>query len=191
MLSADRIVELARAAKPGWDIALLNPPAEARNTWRVLFRPPAADPALRSRGAIWLDPRTGALVHDRTSDVMSMGDRYLTEQLWLHNGATFGLIGRLVIFVSGFAPLALFFTGFVMWRKKRVARTRVLSLPAPPESRRNIRRRPGLAETKSIDGNLPSRVHAQANSLPHHQIVRAEIQKARSRTEPGEARPAE
>lgn len=137
-LSADRIVELARAAKPGWDIALLNPPAEARNTWRVLFRPPAADPALRSRGAIWLDPWTGALVHDRTSDVMSMGDRYLTEQLWLHNGATFGFIGRLLAFASGFAPLALFFTGFVVWRNKRLARRALLPQPAPEFAKSRI-----------------------------------------------------
>ncbi len=121
-LSADQILERARAAQPGANIALLNPPTESRNTWRVLFRPAGADPALRSRGAIWLDPWTGDIVHARTSDVMSAGDRYVTEQLWLHNGATFGALGRLAAFVSGFAPLVLFVTGFVMWRNKRRAR---------------------------------------------------------------------
>ncbi|BDV36384.1 PepSY-associated TM helix domain-containing protein [Methylocystis iwaonis] len=121
-LSADQILERARAAQPGADIALLNPPTESRNTWRVLFRPAGADPALRSRGAIWLDPWTGDIVHARTSDVMSAGDRYVTEQLWLHNGASFGAIGRLAVFASGFAPLVLFVTGFVMWRNKRRAR---------------------------------------------------------------------
>lgn len=126
MLSSDQIVELARAAKPGLDIAVLNPPVEARNTWRVLFRPPGADPALRSRGAVWLDPWTGALVHDRTPDAMSMGDRYVTEQLWLHNGATFGAIGRLLVFAAGFAPLALFLSGFMAWRSRRLARRALL-----------------------------------------------------------------
>lgn len=121
-LSADQILARARAAQPGANIALLNPPTESRNTWRVLFRPAGADPALRSRGAIWLDPWTGDIVLARTSDVMSAGDRYVTEQLWLHNGATFGAIGRLAAFASGFAPLVLFVTGFVMWRNKRRAR---------------------------------------------------------------------
>lgn len=138
-LSADQILELARAAKPGLEVALLNPPVEARNTWRVLFRPPGADPALRSRGAIWLDPWTGALVHARTSDAMSAGDRYLTEQLWLHNGSTFGLTGRLFVFAMGFAPLALFVTGFAMWRNKRQARrTRLRQQPRIPKRRRGL-----------------------------------------------------
>jgi uncharacterized iron-regulated membrane protein len=131
MLSADQIVEFARAAKPGLDIALLNPPVEARNTWRVLFHPPRADPALRSRGAIWLDPWTGVLVHDRTPDVMSPGDSYVTEQLWLHNGATLGFIGRVLVFAAGFAPLALFVSGFWAWRNKRLARRALLLRPAP------------------------------------------------------------
>ncbi|WP_152343903.1 PepSY-associated TM helix domain-containing protein [Afipia birgiae] len=118
-LPASRIVAIARAAQPERVIAVLNPPDGLRNTWRVLFRPPHADPALRSRGGIWLDPWTGTLVHDRTPDSMAMGDRYITEQLWLHNGATFGLFGRLIIFASGLVPLALFATGWAVWSDRR------------------------------------------------------------------------
>lgn len=149
-LSADQIVELARAAKPGLDIALLNPPVEARNTWRVLFHPQGADPALRSRGAIWLDRWTGALVHDRTPNVMSMGDRYVTEQLWLHNGATLGFAGRLLVFASGFAPLALLVTGFAIWRNKRQPRGSLMAPPARKvlKSRMAFCQRPDLAKAK-------------------------------------------
>ena len=81
--------------------------------------PQDADPAVRSRGAIWLDPWSGAVVRDRTADAMSMGDRYMTEQLWLHNGAAFGLCGRLLMFAAGFTPLFLFISGGIMWLKKR------------------------------------------------------------------------
>lgn len=59
------------------------------------------------------------MVQDRTPDAMSVGDRYMTEQLWLHNGSTFGLFGRLLVFTTGFAPFALFVTGGLMWLKKR------------------------------------------------------------------------
>lgn len=122
LLSPDAIVAMARATKPRQDIAVLNPPVEMRNTWRVLFRPAAGtDPAVRSRGAIWFDPWTGAVVHDRFSD-MSMGDRYMTEQLWLHNGGTLGFVGRLIVFISGFAPLALFVTGCTIWLNRRSAK---------------------------------------------------------------------
>jgi uncharacterized iron-regulated membrane protein len=119
LLPADAIMWIAQAAKPALAVAMLNPPTETRNTWRVLFRPRDADPAVRSRGAIWLDPWSGAVVHDRTADAMSMGDRYMTEQLWFHNGATFGLCGRVLMCAAGFTPLFLFISGGTMWLKKR------------------------------------------------------------------------
>lgn len=122
LLSPDAIMRSAQAARPGRAVAMLNPPTEARNTWRVQFRADGADPAVRARGAIWLDPWSGAVVHDRTSGTMSMGDRYLAEQLWLHNGATFGFAGRLLVFAAGFAPLALFVSGLIMWLKRRPGR---------------------------------------------------------------------
>jgi uncharacterized iron-regulated membrane protein len=49
---------------------------------------------------------------------MQMGDRYMTEQLWLHNGATFGLVGRFLVFIAGFAPLALVISGWMIWLSK-------------------------------------------------------------------------
>jgi uncharacterized iron-regulated membrane protein len=55
---------------------------------------------------------------------MSAGDRYMTEQLWIHNGSTFGLFGRLLVLAAGFAPLALFISGGIMWFKKRSMKSR-------------------------------------------------------------------
>jgi uncharacterized iron-regulated membrane protein len=124
LLSPDAIVRIVQAAKPDMAIAMLNPPTETRNMWRVQFRAEGADPAVRARGAIWLDPWSGVVVHDRTSGATSMGDRYLAEQLWIHNGATFGLIGRLFVFVAGFAPLTLLVSGAIMWFRKRPGRMR-------------------------------------------------------------------
>jgi uncharacterized iron-regulated membrane protein len=127
-LSADAIVLAARAAKPGYEIAQLTPPNETRNTWRVLLRPPGSNPALRTRGAIWLDPWTGTLAHDRTPDSMSLGDRYMNEQLWLHNGSIFGLLGRLLVFAAGFVPLILFVTSLQIWRWRRAAKNRTCAV---------------------------------------------------------------
>ncbi|MET4478222.1 PepSY-associated TM helix domain-containing protein [Bradyrhizobium sp. F1.13.3] len=124
-LSADAIVRIVQAARPDTTIAMFDPPTETRNTWRVQFRAEGADAAVRARGAIWLDPWSGAVVHDRTSGATSMGDRYLAEQLWIHNGATFGLVGRLFVFAAGFAPLVLFISGGIMWLKKRPGRIRL------------------------------------------------------------------
>ncbi|MBR1176011.1 PepSY domain-containing protein [Bradyrhizobium sp. KB893862 SZCCT0404] len=127
LLSPDAIMQRAQEAKPGRAVAMLNPPTATRNTWRVQFRPDGADPAVRARGAIWLDPWSGAVVQDRTPDALSLGDRYLAEQLWIHNGATFGLPGRLLVFAAGFAPLVLFVSGAIMWLKRRPGRIRASS----------------------------------------------------------------
>lgn len=124
-LPPDEIMRIAQATKPTLSITVLNPPTETSNAWRVRFRPDDADPALRSRGAIWLDPWSGAIVQDRTSDAMSMGDRYMTEQLWIHNGSTFGLFGRLLVLTAGFVPFALFISGITMWLKKRSSKIRI------------------------------------------------------------------
>jgi uncharacterized iron-regulated membrane protein len=123
-LPPDAIMRIAQATKPTLSITVLNPPTETSNAWRVRFRPDDADPALRSRGAIWLDPWSGTVVQDRTSDAMSAGDRYMTEQLWIHNGSTLGLFGRLLVLTAGFAPLALFISGGIMWFKKRSTKSR-------------------------------------------------------------------
>jgi uncharacterized iron-regulated membrane protein len=123
-LPPDEIIRIAQETKPTLSITVLNPPTETSNAWRVRFRPNDADPALRSRGAIWLDQWSGAVVRDRTSDAMSTGDRYMTEQLWIHNGSTFGLFGRLLVLAAGFAPLTLFISGGIMWFKKRSTKPR-------------------------------------------------------------------
>lgn len=124
LLPADAIMRIAQATKPTLSITVLNPPTATTNAWRIQFRPEGTDPALRSRGTIWLDPWSGAVLHDRTSDAMSMGDRYMTEQLWIHNGATFGIFGRLLVCAAGFVPLILFISGVIMWSKKRPSPSR-------------------------------------------------------------------
>lgn len=118
-LPPEVIIRIARTTMPTLAITVLNPPTETRNTWRIQFRPQDGDPALRARGTMWLDPWNGEVVEDRTSRAISIADRYIAEQLWLHNGSTFGLFGRLLVFAVGFAPLVLFISGVIMWFKKR------------------------------------------------------------------------
>jgi uncharacterized iron-regulated membrane protein len=59
---------------------------------------------------------------------MSLGDRYMNEQLWLHNGSIFGLLGRLLVFAAGFVPLILFVTSLQIWRWRRAAKNRTCAV---------------------------------------------------------------
>lgn len=133
-LSAEVILSAARAAYPDQAVSLLNPPTAARNTWRAVLKPVDANPALLACGALWLDPWTGRVVHERTWATMSNGNRYQTIQLWLHNGSVAGLPGRIVIFATGFMPLVLFASGCLVWRNRR-QRQQALSLTGVSQTR--------------------------------------------------------
>jgi uncharacterized iron-regulated membrane protein len=77
-----------------------------------------------------VDRHTGAVRTTRTWADMTAADRFLDWQLPLHNGEAFGLIGRLIVFVTGLLPLALLVTGFLIWRhKRRAARLRRHQVP--------------------------------------------------------------
>ena len=86
------------------------------------------------RPMAWLDRYTGAplRVHDPTR--VPLGTRLTT--VWLppvHFGEVGGLPTRVLAFVGGLAPLALYVTGGLMWWRRRRARD---PRPAPPARRR-------------------------------------------------------
>ncbi len=97
------------------------PPADGTGTYRVrLKRTEEVHPLGRTYA--WIEPASGDVL--RTYDWTGQQGmrRFYAWQFTLHNGSLFGLPGRLVVFIAGFAPLMLFLSGWVVWRRKRRAR---------------------------------------------------------------------
>lgn len=99
------------------------PPAGELGTYRVrLKRTEEVNPL--GRTYVWVEPASGNVlrIYDWTGR-QGIG-RFYTWQFPLHNGSLFRLPGRVLICIAGFAPLTLFLSGWIVWRRKRLAQGR-------------------------------------------------------------------
>ncbi len=68
---------------------------------------------------VWVDQYSGKVLAIRDPKLLSAGDSFLNIQFPLHAGEVLGITGRIIVFISGIAPLVLYITGISMWRKRR------------------------------------------------------------------------
>jgi uncharacterized iron-regulated membrane protein len=73
---------------------------------------------------VWVDQYSGAVLATRDPRTMSAGETFLWWQFPLHNGEAFGLLGRVVILLSGLTIPLLYVTGLCIWLRKRRAHRR-------------------------------------------------------------------
>lgn len=109
---------IARAARfaPGEALAAIQ--TEDFKTWDIVFREPGSSTALRQTH-VKADLNCGAvqLLHSPASHGVRTGvEWWLTS---LHDGTAFGMPGRILVALSGIAPLVLFWSGIRMWLRRR------------------------------------------------------------------------
>lgn len=72
---------------------------------------------------LWIDPRSGERLLERTGRTRSGGEVFLHWLFPLHSGVAFGAFGKVVMCIAGIAPALLLATGIWLWlRKRRSAR---------------------------------------------------------------------
>ncbi|MCK0153518.1 PepSY domain-containing protein [Alcanivorax sp. S6407] len=118
-LSADDAVALARSHFPDALLRRLYLPADPNGSYRVAFTLP--DDAWQEHGAnnLWLDQYSGERLALWQISQLPAGSQFMSWQFPLHNGDALGLPGRLVVMLSGLAPLLFFITGCYLWWTKR------------------------------------------------------------------------
>ena len=94
-------------------------PSETSSYWRVTFRDPVHIGYAGSDVIFLFDAQTGALLKSSNYETDSGIKQALRWQHPIHSGRAFGFWGRAAVFVSGFVPLVLLITGFLIWRRKR------------------------------------------------------------------------
>lgn len=112
----------AEAAVPGAQPVSVHFPdrATAAATVRLRF---GSNPHPNGRTFVAVDPHTGEAVHVHDWRKAGLGIRAADYKYPLHIGAAFGLPGRLLVLITGLAPVLLLATGgFMWWRKRRVRR---------------------------------------------------------------------
>lgn len=120
-LSPEAIVLAVEAAYPNIEIQRLVLAKKADDSIRVTGRQVGE---IRSKGAtnIWVDQYSGQFLQVRDPFKFNAGTAFTNLQLPLHNGEILGTTGRILVLITGFAPLLLMVTGVIQWLKKRKAK---------------------------------------------------------------------
>jgi uncharacterized iron-regulated membrane protein len=120
-LSADVAWTAAQAVFPDAQLRWLHTPETDDGVYFMRFEQ-AAEPGRRFPiSRVWVDQYSGEVL--ASFDPLSAGfaDTFMAWQHPLHNGEAFGLLGRLLVALSGLLPTVLLTTGIIRWRQKSVA----------------------------------------------------------------------
>ncbi|AXA90832.1 PepSY domain-containing protein [Massilia sp. YMA4] len=125
-------IAAAQAFNPAGRIGRVSLPADKKTPYEIRMRQPGEVRQGDGSTRITVDAYTGQLLRVRDPLNTPAGDTFLNWQFPLHTGEAFGLAGRVVITLAGFAPLAFMVTGLVLWlgRRKKPARAVQPARPA-------------------------------------------------------------
>lgn len=118
-LPLDALVERSQARFPRSELAWIETPASPTAAVRVNLWQPGEPSRRFPRTNVWLDPYTGAVLATRDGRQESGGDVVLNWLHPLHGGEAFGLLGRLLVLLSGLFATALVITGWRRWMVRR------------------------------------------------------------------------
>ncbi|MEQ1776604.1 MAG: PepSY-associated TM helix domain-containing protein, partial [Burkholderiales bacterium] len=67
---------------------------------------------------VWVHPGSGEILFERSARNRSKGESVMHWLFPLHSGTAFGTVGKIAMFVTGFAMLLMFPTGLWVWMRK-------------------------------------------------------------------------
>jgi uncharacterized iron-regulated membrane protein len=121
-INLDQVAAITNQYFPDGEYKMIIFPQDQQGIYRVVKRAPQEINLTRPRRTLWLDQYSGKVLRKNDLNAESAGDVLLQWLYPLHNGEAFGLIGRIIIFITGLAPLLLYVTGVIRWLQKRNSR---------------------------------------------------------------------
>lgn len=115
-------VLVAKQVFPDAEIKRLSTPNGAVGVYKATLRQPSEIfKTSYPDTQVWIDQYSGTVLdsHDPKDDTMAK--TFLSIQWELHSGQAFGLIGRMLVCMTGLVLLMLYVTGFIRWLQKRRA----------------------------------------------------------------------
>jgi len=101
----------------------------AKAPYEVRLRQPGEVRKDSGSTRVSVDAFSGAVIRVRDPLTAAAGDTFFNWQFPLHTGEAFGLPGRVLVTVSGLAPLLFMITGLVLWLGRRAMHRRAQALP--------------------------------------------------------------
>ncbi|MAY01407.1 MAG: hypothetical protein CMQ38_00340 [Gammaproteobacteria bacterium] len=118
-LSVDAIMAVAQSALPESQMYRIYLPGADSVPYRLSFIHPEEIWTEYGASTVWVDQYNGEVITVWDSRSIPLGNKILSWFFPLHNGDALGIVGRWLIFISGFLPAILFGTGLYMWLHKR------------------------------------------------------------------------
>ncbi len=121
-ISLDQAAQIALKIYPESQLRWLETPKDSQAAYRIMLYQ-QGEPSMRfPKTTVWVDQYSGKILANRDPSLQSAGDTFITWLHPLHSGEIAGLIGRWLVFFSGFVPCVLYVTGVMRWLQKRKAK---------------------------------------------------------------------
>lgn len=118
-LSIDVLVGRATSVFPRGELAWIETPASATSAVRINLWQPGEPSRRFPRTNVWLNPYTGAVLAVRDGSRERAGDTLVNWLHPLHGGMAFGLVGQVLVLLSGLVATTLAVTGYLRWLKRQ------------------------------------------------------------------------
>ncbi len=113
-LSVQEISKIGRDLFPGSVLMGINVPEDEHHPYRLdLKTEKTVDTG--NRILLFLNPYNGKVMLNSETDFPNIGNSYLSWLTPIHYGSFGGLPTKILAFIGGLMPLALFITGFIVW----------------------------------------------------------------------------
>jgi len=128
-ISLEQVLQISQQSFPDGDVRWLYVPADTGGIVMVrIFNDDFLHGEASYRFAnnkLWIDRSSGSVVAQRRIRDATAGDLFWQWLHPLHNGEAFGLIGKILVFISGLIPALLVWTGVRRWRQKQAPKPKL------------------------------------------------------------------
>lgn len=119
IISVDRAVAVGQEVFPEASLKRVYMPRGEEGSYHLAFNQPGEAWSNHAATAVWVDQYSGEVLEIWDATSLAAGSNFMQWQFPLHNGDALGIVGRWLVFVTGFLPALFFGTGVYMWLRKR------------------------------------------------------------------------
>jgi uncharacterized iron-regulated membrane protein len=145
-IGLDKAMIIAQGLYPQAQLRSVQTPDGKMGVYRVDLRQTGDPNRQYPVTHVWIDRYTGQVLSARDRPDRTRGDALLDWLFPLHNGEAFGLVGRILMCITGLLPGILFVTGIRHWLSKRRAARHRKNLKHSPLG---LSRKPGFAVART------------------------------------------
>jgi uncharacterized iron-regulated membrane protein len=122
-IGANAAVAAALQVHPGQALRLLTKPEDACYPYIVSLMPIGTTNTRAAYTEVWVARDAGAILASRRNDELSVAERITSWLAPLHRDLTVGVLGSILVALTGVLIAALYTTGFLAWLRQRGARS--------------------------------------------------------------------